>query len=275
MQTARTGAQVDRIERRRLVDVDRLFVDLAEGKGKARPLIIVQPAGSYLVLIQAANRGQHTHGKLGAAHFHREHRHRCTVVDGHILGHVQGQRGLAHRRAAGNDDQIAGLQTRGHLVEVVIAGGDTGDIRRIIAVVQFLDALHHLGQQRIDVLEAGLVTHAGFGNGKDLGLGFVEQGFRFAAQRIQGARSDLVAGCHQLAKDGPFAHDLAVAANIGCRRRVLRQLPKIGQTTGVLGFTGRIDGFCHRHHIDRLGPLQHALDGAKDAAMFVTIEIRL
>ena len=57
---------------------------------------------------------------------------------------------------AGDDQQIAWLQPRSLGVEVVVAGGNTGDVGRVLVVVQFLDALDDLGEQRIDVLEAGL-----------------------------------------------------------------------------------------------------------------------
>ena len=41
---------------------------------------------------------------------------------------------------------------------------------RIVAVVQFLDALDDLCQQRVDVLETGLVAGAGFGDREHLRL---------------------------------------------------------------------------------------------------------
>ena len=42
---------------------------------------------------------------------------------------------------SGDDDEIAGLQARRHLVEIGEAGGNAGDVRRIVAVVQRLDPL--------------------------------------------------------------------------------------------------------------------------------------
>ena len=41
---------------------------------------------------------------------------------------VGGERGLAHRRAAGEDDQVRGLQAAQLAVEVAQAGRDAGDV---------------------------------------------------------------------------------------------------------------------------------------------------
>ena len=44
------------------------------------------------------------------------------LVEGDVLGHVHDERRLAHGRAAGDDDELARLQARGHAVEVDEAG---------------------------------------------------------------------------------------------------------------------------------------------------------
>jgi hypothetical protein len=43
---------------------------------------------------------------------------------GHVLGDVQHDRGFAHGRPAGHDDQVAALQALGDGIEVVEVAGD-------------------------------------------------------------------------------------------------------------------------------------------------------
>ena len=45
-----------------------------------------------------------------------------------VLGDVQRERGLAHRRAAGDDHEVAGLQARGHLVEFGVTGAEAREL---------------------------------------------------------------------------------------------------------------------------------------------------
>ena len=48
---------------------------------------------------------------------------RVLGFDGGVLGHVHGERGLAHRGTAGDDDEVPGAQAAGQLVELGKAGG--------------------------------------------------------------------------------------------------------------------------------------------------------
>ena len=47
---------------------------------------------------------------------------------GDVVGDVGGERGLAHAGAAGEDDQVGGLQAAHLAVEVVQAGGEAGQL---------------------------------------------------------------------------------------------------------------------------------------------------
>jgi len=84
-------------------------VHLAQCERQARPLIIIQPPRADPVRVKTPDRRQHTHRQLRAAHFHREHGDRQSNLDRHVLAHVQGKRRLAHRRPAGDDQQITRL----------------------------------------------------------------------------------------------------------------------------------------------------------------------
>ena len=73
MQPARTCAELERIERSRLVDVHRRFVELADGMRQPLPVVIVQPAGAQFVLVQFADRADQAQHELRRGHLHAEH----------------------------------------------------------------------------------------------------------------------------------------------------------------------------------------------------------
>jgi hypothetical protein len=64
---------------------------------------------------------------------------------------------------------------------------------------------------------------------KILRLGLVEDLRHLPALRVEGGGGDLVAGGDQLAQDGPLAHDLGVAAQVGRAGHALRQRIQVGQ----------------------------------------------
>ena len=77
-------------------------------------------------------RADESHRELLAAHFHGEHGNRPAVIARHrnMLRDIQRERGLTHRGAAGDDDEIARLHAGRQLIEVPITGRDAGDIVR-------------------------------------------------------------------------------------------------------------------------------------------------
>ena len=60
--------------------------------------------------------------------------HRQAFVHRHVLGDVERERGLAHRRPRRQHDQVALLQAGGHAVEVVEAGAHAGDFLGAVLV---------------------------------------------------------------------------------------------------------------------------------------------
>jgi hypothetical protein len=175
-------------------------------------------------------------------------------------------------RSAGDDDHVAGLEARGLHVEVVEAGRDAGDVRGMLAVVELLDAVHHLAQQRLDGGEALRGARAGVLDLEDLRLGLVEQPWP-PARRIEGAGGDLVAHRHQLAQDGPLADDLGVALDVGGRRRVVGDLAEIGHAAGLLGDSAAFSSDSYTVTTSAGGRPRSAGDVAEDAAMVVAVEI--
>src|SRR5439155_25664966 len=90
-------------------------------------------------------------------------------------------------------DQIAFLKPRRHAIEIGEAGRDAGHVRRVVAVVEKFDALHDLGQQRPDFLEALLSPSTVFSDLEYLGFGMVENLAYAAAERMIGAVGDVAA----------------------------------------------------------------------------------
>ena len=79
------------------------------------------PPLAQLLALDPRLRGDEPLGQLRLRHLEAEQRHRASVFERGVLGDVAHQRALAHRRAGGDDDQVAGLKAAGDLVEVLEA----------------------------------------------------------------------------------------------------------------------------------------------------------
>ena len=155
------------------------------------------------------------------------------------------------------------------------AGRQAGNVGRILAVVEHLDALDHVAQQRRDRLETLHVAIAGLGDLEDLLLGDIEQLLDVATCRIECGAGDFIADGHQLAQHRPLMHDLGIAADIGRRRRRVGDFAQIGKAAGLLDLVGLLDGLEHGDHVGRTGGIDQLADMREDAAVIVAIEIRL
>ena len=114
-----------------------------------------------------------------------------------------------------------------------------------------------------------------FGNLENPLLRIVEQRLHVTPGRIQCIAGNLVTDRDQLAQYRTFAHDLGVAANVGCRRRCVGNLGEICQSTGLVGFIRLLDGLVHRHHVGRTALLAELADVTEDSAMIVAIKVGL
>ena len=150
------GTQLTRGQARGFVNVQRHGAQAVDGVCQTRPFFIGQFAGAQMALVDAANRAHHTNSQLGGAHFHGKHRHRQAFVQGHMLGNVDRKGGLAHGRPGRQHDQVAGLQTRGHAIQVVKASGDAGDVIGVVG--HLLDPVHQLNDQGVHGLETLLIA---------------------------------------------------------------------------------------------------------------------
>ena len=238
-----------------------------------RPFVVLQPPGAQLVLVDLPDRAQHPHGELRRAHFHAEHRHRQAVVHGGVLGDVEGEGGLAHAGAAGDDDQVTRLQPGGAVVEVVEAGGHAGDVGSVALVVEVVDLLEHARQHRLDVLQAVLAPRARLGDLEDARLGLVEELRDLLALRVVGAVGDLARHLREAPLHRALAHQFGVAADVGGAGGGLRQGRQVGGAAGAVLVLARLDRLAHRHDVGGTVQLDQARDVAEDAAVVVAIEV--
>ncbi len=102
----------------------------------------VHAAAAQRAQVHGAQRGQHTSHQLLRRHFHRENADGAGLlgIHGGVLGHVHGERGLTHRRATGDDHEVARAQTAGDVIEIGEAGLHALErIRVLLSLVDLVD----------------------------------------------------------------------------------------------------------------------------------------
>ena len=101
-------------------------------------------------------------------------------IGGDVLGDVEGEGGLAHGGARGEDEEFAAVQAAGHFIELGEAGADALDAlagieKGVDAAFELLDDLAGVGEGILGLRFAQLEQRL-FGGGQDLvGLLFAEQ----------------------------------------------------------------------------------------------------
>ena len=125
-----------------LVDVERDRLHLEHRLRDEMELVLGDVAAADLVGGHAGLFGDDARRQLFRRHFEREEAddaavdglHRAVGLDlaaiglGDVEGDVGGERGLAHAGAAGDDDQVGGLQAAHLVVEIVHAGRDAAEM---------------------------------------------------------------------------------------------------------------------------------------------------
>jgi hypothetical protein len=124
---------------------------LTEGIGQLVVILAAQKAGLQLALVHPGLRGQHAAQERLLAHFQAENGHRGAVVDGRVLGHIDGQRGFAHRGTGGDDNQLALLKAAGHAVQFDEVGGQAGNLAALL--VEIVDGAEGVLDDLVERLE--------------------------------------------------------------------------------------------------------------------------
>ncbi|CRI63137.1 hypothetical protein THIOKS11170027 [Thiocapsa sp. KS1] len=246
-------------------DVDR--------RGQARPLVFLQSPGPDTVLIDAPERRHHAHRQRIARHLHAEDRHRALGLDGDMLGHVHRERGFAHRRAPRHDDEIRGLQPRGHHVEVGEAGRQPGD--GLVALIECVDALDRAAEQGLDRLEPAAAARLLLGDLEDASLGRIEQLGGIAPHGVVAAVGDIGTGGDHLPQHRGLADDLGVGLDVGRARGLVDDASEIRQATRAFQLLGALEGLGEGYNVEGLVRSGELGDGLEDEAVLAPIEVTL
>lgn len=169
--------------------------------------------------------------------------------NGDILGNIDGERGFTHRRAAGDDNQVAGLEAGCFFIEVGKPCRHAGNFIGIVARIKHIDALYDFFQQ-IGHLQKALLGFGGaFGDLKHFVFRLIQKPPRVPALRIVCAAGDFRPHFGELAHNGTLAYDFGVAADVGGRRGVLRQCNQIFKSACRFQFFVPLQIFLNRNHI--------------------------
>ena len=180
-------------------------------------------------------RREHAHEQRLLRHFEAEEPGHAAVR-GHVLADVQHQAGLAHRRAGGDDHQVAGLQAARLAVDVVEAGRDAGDVALVLE--QLLDLREALLDQLAHRQEAGL--DAIVGHREDRALGVVEDEVGFLVGLV-GVREDLVGRVDQRPQRRLLLDDLRVVLDVGRARHAVDQRGDVGRAADFVQLAGAFE----------------------------------
>ncbi len=140
-----------------------------------------------------------------------------------------GCQALPHGGSCSDDDQVAGLETRGEAVEVGEAGGHAGDLAAV--VVQALDRLQGAGQHLAQALV--VLAHAALGDLVDERLGDVDRPLGVLG-RLETELHDPRAHVDQPAEDTCLLHDPGVVGGVRGRRHTRDEGEQEGCATDVL-----------------------------------------
>ena len=117
---------------------------LGKPKGEPKPELSLAPVAvrlSELLGIDVGHGADEALRKLIAAHFEREDGHGELLAHADVFGDVDGERRLAHRGTACDDDQVAALHAGEFLVEVRVSGRDARDVGPLHVRIDVDDAL--------------------------------------------------------------------------------------------------------------------------------------
>ncbi len=270
---ARAGAHVGRGEAGGVIYVHlALLEQQPHGGGEARPIFVVELTGPHLGLVDAPNRGEHTHDDLLGGHLQREDEYRFIGGERRVLAQVHGKGGLAHGGTGRHDNQIRALQTGGHLVEIPVTAGDPGH-PVVGGLEQLFNLVDRLLEDQLERLRPLVGAGALLGDLEHLALGQIEQIARGASLRLVACFDYLVGDRDHLPHHRPLTHDLGVGIDVGGTRGVLGDLHQIGETTGLFQLLRALQLLLQRDEIDGIARIGEAGHGLEDQPVRAAVEI--
>jgi hypothetical protein len=147
-----------------------------------------------------------------------------------MFGDVDGERGLTHRGAAGDDQQIAAPQATRFGIEVDEAGRQSA--RLVGIVVQIVDLIDQ-SRQRLLGADVSLAAARAFGDREDLALGVLDELARRLALFVPDRARDLSAHGDERTQQRALLDDLRIRACVGGAGRIARQCAEIGKTARI------------------------------------------
>ena len=183
LQTPRAGAKAADRKRGSIVDVKRQLSEALAREGKTLEIVTAHLTGTQRLGADLGLLGKDTRCELVGAHFEAEESRGRAVIEfaaialpfemllGAIKRDVHGERGLAHARTPGEDDQVGIVEARSLLVDHVEPGG----------LARQAPARIHRGFGHLDRGERGIAEARCFvagcsalGNLEEIGLGLTD-----------------------------------------------------------------------------------------------------
>ena len=214
--------------------------------------------GAEFVRVHARLGRQQAQQQRLLRHFQAEDGHRLALPQRHVLGDVQRQRRLPHRRPRRKNDQLGWLQPGRFVVESGVAGGQARDAAAFAE--NFLEALETVLDEILDADQPGL--HAVFGKLENRGLGAVEDHVRIVARR-QRLLLNRRRRVNQAAQNRLFLHDARVVLDVRHARQAVGKLREIRDAAGRFEFAAAREVLHQRDRVDGLllfAELHHALE---------------
>ncbi len=203
----------------------------------------------------------HLEGEKGDGHF---------FVERGVLGNVEDEGGLSHRRAAGDDDQIGRLETCGDLVQILESAADAGN--RFPAALEHLNPLHRRPEELLDSSEAFIPASLVYL--EDLVFGGVEQ-LSGGCSGLECFGDDRCRHFYQATAQCLFADDLGVVLDIGGSRNSVNEKADVIAAAASLEVAGARQLFGERQRINYISTLGKGDHRAEDPTIPFAVEHRV
>ncbi len=243
-------------------------VQVARGRGETLVLLLRQLASPELLRVDATLGAEQALHELLGRHLEREHRDRNAVRDRRVGRDVERHRRLPHRRARGDDAEVALLKARRHAVEVREARGHAGDPG--VGLLQALDVLERRPEDLLDPDEA--LALVALGDLEDARLGLVEDLVDVALALLVDVPDDLRRLLHEPAQQRLVADDACVVLDVGGGRNRVDEGAQVVEASGRLELSGLLELLRDRDHVDHVAALEETHHRAVQAPVRLPVE---
>ena len=251
-----------------VIDVHGRFGEGVHRRRDPGEVELLEEAGPEALRVDVGDAREQAQDELLLAHLEAEHSDAPSLLDRRVLGDVEGQARLAHRRSSREDDQVALLQACRQRVEVREAGADATDLAAMgVEVVQAVVGVVEEGLQGAEPDVDPLLADR-----EQLGFGAIDRladlgGVLVADTGDPAGRPDEVAE-HGLALDDP-----GVLGGVDGSGRLVRQAREIGTPADRVELLTPFERLGDGHDVDGLAPLEEVEDGRVDPPVGLAVEV--